>query len=68
MPKPPDDIPNGEFDLGSRRTRKETPAGKTPKHLPFVAVYCAACGKRRGAKSFRSRRQVCHSCEVPGDS
>jgi hypothetical protein len=24
--------------------------------------------KSRGAKSFRSRRHVCHSCEVPGDS
>jgi hypothetical protein len=24
--------------------------------------------KSRGAKSYRSRRQVCHSCAVPGDS
>ena len=24
--------------------------------------------KSRGAKSFRSRRQVCHSWSVPGDS
>jgi hypothetical protein len=23
---------------------------------------------KRGAKSLRSRRQVCHSCAVPGDS
>lgn len=24
--------------------------------------------KSLGAKSFRSRRHVCHSCDVPGDS
>lgn len=30
--------------------------------------YCEAFTKSLGAKSFRSRRQVCHSCDVPGDS
>ncbi len=29
--------------------------------------HCARSWNSLGAKSFRSRRQVCHSCEVPGE-
>ena len=53
------------FLLLSRRFRTPSFAAKTRSALCFIEQLSQ---KSLGAKSLRSRRHVCHSCAVPGDS